>query len=46
MVAGVKEGEKLPLSGQEYRDLIAVNLARILEMDEETVRISSSPRST
>ena len=46
VVAGVKEGEKLPVSGQEYRDLIAVNLARILELDEETVRDKMSKTNT
>lgn len=46
VVAGVKEGEKLPVSGQEYKDLIVVNLARILEMDEETVRDKMSKTNT
>lgn len=34
---GLKEGEKLPPTGQEYKDAIAKNLAEILEMDEETI---------
>ena len=38
MVEGVKEGESLPMSGQEYKDMIAVRLSEILDMDEEKVR--------
>ncbi len=34
---GLKEGEELPPTGQEYKDAIAKNLAEILELDEETV---------
>jgi stage V sporulation protein D (sporulation-specific penicillin-binding protein) len=38
MVDGLKEGEKLPMSGQEYKDLLAVGLADILDITEEKVR--------
>ena len=38
MVDGLKEGEKLPMSGQEYKDLLAVRLAEILDITEEKVR--------
>ncbi len=38
MVDGLKEGEKLPMSGQEYKDLLAVHLAEILDITEEKVR--------
>lgn len=34
---GLKEGETLPPTGQEYKDTIARNLAEILDLDEETV---------
>ncbi len=37
MARGLKEGEKLPVSGQEYKEIIADNLARILEMDKEYI---------
>ena len=35
---GLKEGEKLPVSGEEYKDIIAKKLAEILELEEEAVR--------
>ena len=38
MVEGLKEGEVLPMTGEAYKDLIATELSRILEMDEETIR--------
>lgn len=34
---GLKEGEKLPPSGEEYKEFIAVNLARILDMDADYI---------
>ena len=37
MVAGLKAGETLPISGQEYKDLLARKLAEILDLSEETV---------
>ena len=37
MVDGLKEGETLPISGQEYKDLIARKLAEILDMDEQFI---------
>ena len=37
MVDGLKEGETLPISGQEYKDLIARKMAEILDLDEEFV---------
>ena len=37
MAEGLKEGETLPISGQEYKDLIATTLAEILEMDTEPI---------
>ena len=37
MVEGLKEGESLPISGQEYKDLLARKLAEILEIDEQKV---------
>ena len=41
MVDGLKEGEKLPMSGQEYKDLLAVRLAEILDITEEKVRLAN-----
>ena len=38
MTDGLKEGEKLPMSGQEYKDMLAVRLAEILELDEQEIR--------
>ena len=35
---GLKEGEKLPVSGEEYKSIIAKKLAEILELEEEAVR--------
>ena len=37
LVDGVKDGEKLPMSGQEYKDLLAERLAEILEIDPQDV---------
>lgn len=37
MVDGLKDGEALPMSGQEYKDLLAVRLAEILEIEEQKV---------
>ena len=37
MVEGLKEGETLPITGAEYRELIATTLAEILEMEEESI---------
>ena len=37
MTEGLKDGEKLPMSGQEYKDMLAVCLAEILEIDEQKV---------
>lgn len=37
MVDGLKDGEKLPMSGQEYKDLLAVRLAEILGIEEQDV---------
>ncbi|MBR2895489.1 MAG: PASTA domain-containing protein [Oscillospiraceae bacterium] len=38
IVEGLKEGETLPLTGDEYKDLIATTLAPLLEIDEQTIR--------
>ena len=38
MVDGLKGDEKLPISGQEYKDLVATGLADILEIDEQGIR--------
>lgn len=38
MVDGLKAGESLPMSGQEYKDLLATRLADILELDEQDIR--------
>ena len=38
LVDGLKEGETLPISGQEYKDLIARKMAEILELEEDFVR--------
>lgn len=46
VVNGVKEGETLPVSGEEYKELIVENLARILEIDEEDVREKMSKTTT
>ena len=37
MVAGLKEGETLPMSGQEYKDLIANTLSELLDLEPETI---------
>lgn len=37
MVEGLKPGESLPLSGEEYKQLIASTLAPLLEIEEETI---------
>ncbi len=37
LAEGLKEGEKLPVTGQEYKDLVANKLSEILEIDEETI---------
>ena len=37
MVDGLKDGEKLPMSGQEYKDLLASRLSEILEIDSQKV---------
>ena len=37
MVDGLKEGEKLPMSGQEYKDMLAIRLAEILSVDQEKI---------
>jgi len=37
LVEGLKEGETLPLSGDEYKKLIASTLAPILELEEEKI---------
>lgn len=46
MTDGLKDGEKLPISGQEYKDLLAVRLAEILEIDEQTVRDNMAQTSS
>ena len=38
LLEGLKEGETLPLSGEEYKDLIATTLAPLLEIEEQTIR--------
>ncbi|MBD5154575.1 MAG: PASTA domain-containing protein [Oscillibacter sp.] len=38
MVDGLKDGESLPMSGQEYKDLLVTRLAEILELDEQDIR--------
>ena len=35
--AGLQEGESLPMTGQEYKDMIARRLAEILEIDEQKI---------
>ena len=37
MVNGLAEGETLPMTGQEYKDLIATTLSEILEVDIESI---------
>lgn len=37
MVDGLKDGEELPMSGQEYKDLLASRLSEILEIDSQKV---------
>lgn len=37
LAEGLKEGETLPLSGEEYKQLIASTLAPLLEIEEETI---------
>ena len=37
LVNGLAKGEKLPPSGEEYKKIVAENLAKILEMDEEVI---------
>ena len=38
LVEGVEDGESLPITGEEYKDLIATELSRILEIEEDTIR--------
>ena len=38
IVEGLKEGETLPLTGDEYKDLIATTLAPLLEIEEQVIR--------
>ena len=37
LAEGMKAGEQLPLSGEEYKQLIASTLAPLLEIEEETI---------
>ncbi|MDE7262809.1 MAG: stage V sporulation protein D, partial [Oscillospiraceae bacterium] len=37
LLAGLKKDDILPISGQEYKDLIARKMAEILDMDEQTI---------
>lgn len=37
LAEGLKDGETLPLSGEEYKQLIASTLAPLLEIEEETI---------
>ena len=37
MVNGLEEGETLPMTGQEYKDLIATTLSEILEVDIDSI---------
>ncbi|MBD5149087.1 MAG: PASTA domain-containing protein [Oscillibacter sp.] len=37
LVDGLKDGEKLPMSGQEYKDLLASRLSEILEIDPQKI---------
>ncbi|MDE7220898.1 MAG: PASTA domain-containing protein [Oscillospiraceae bacterium] len=37
LVDGLKDGEKLPMSGQEYKDLLAGRLSEILGIEAQTV---------
>ncbi|MBD5162644.1 MAG: PASTA domain-containing protein [Oscillibacter sp.] len=37
LVDGLKDGETLPMSGQEYKDLLAARLSEILEIDPQKV---------
>ena len=38
LAEGVEDGESLPITGEEYKDLIATELSRILEIEEDTIR--------
>ena len=37
MVNGLAEGETLPMTGQEYKDLLATTLSEILEADIDSI---------
>ena len=37
LAEGLKAGESLPMTGQEYKDLIATTLAEVLEIDAESI---------
>ncbi len=37
LAAGVKSGETLPMTGQEYKDLIAEKLSELLEIEKSTI---------
>ena len=37
LAEGLQPGEKIPMSGEEYKALIATTLASILEIEEETI---------
>ena len=38
LTEGLEDGESLPITGEEYKDLIATELSRILEIEEDTIR--------
>ena len=38
LVEGLEEGESLPITGEEYKDLIATELSRILDLEEDAIR--------
>ena len=38
LAEGVEDGESLPITGEEYKDLIATELSRILEIEEQDIR--------
>ena len=38
LAKGVEEGKELPITGEEYKDLIATTLAELLDLEEQSIR--------
>ena len=38
LTEGLKDGESMPITGEEYKDLIATELSRLLDIEEDDIR--------